>query len=76
MSMMVMNGLLKSTEHGVNMNMEILVYLSVVILAVWALVTHTIIPMLVANLIMAVAIAFEKDEPNGTKETESEVKRS
>lgn len=58
------------------MNMEILVYLSVVILAVWALVTHTIIPMLVANLIMAVAIAFEKDKPNGTKQTESEVKRS
>lgn len=58
------------------MNMEILVYLSVVILAVWALVTQTIIPMMVGNLIMAVAIAFEKDKPNGTKETESEVKRS
>jgi hypothetical protein len=56
--------------------MEILVYLSVVVLAVGALLTQTIIPMMIGNLIMAVAIAFEKKEPNGTKENKSEVKRS
>lgn len=76
MSMMEMNKWLKNIEHGVNMNMEILVYLSVVVLAVWALLTQTIIPMMIGNLIMAVAIAFEKDKSHGTKETESEVKRS
>jgi hypothetical protein len=58
------------------MNMEILVYLSVVVLAVGALLTQTIIPMMIGNLIMAVAIAFEREEPNGTKENKSEVKRS
>jgi hypothetical protein len=76
MNMMVWSGWLKNIEHGVNMNMEILVYLSVVVLAVGALLTQTIIPMMIGNLIMAVAIAFERKEPNGTKENKSEVKRS
>ena len=76
MNMMVWSGWLKNIEHGVNMNMEILVYLSVVVLAVGALLTQTIIPMMIGNLIMAVAIAFEREEPNGTKETKSEIKRS
>jgi len=76
MNMMVWSGWLKNIEHGVNMNMEILVYLSVVVLAVGALLTQTVIPMMIGNLIMAVAIAFEREEPNGTKETKSEIKRS